>query len=100
MTYFEFLAIFLGAPLILCLLLLRQTLRLQALLCLLGISLLAVLYTGPWDNAIIANGVWSYSKGQVLGTVIGRVPLEEYLFYILQVFLAGLLAILISRKVA
>jgi lycopene cyclase domain-containing protein len=56
------------------------------------------LYTAPWDNAIILNGVWSFSRSQVLGTVIGVVPLEEYIFYVLQVALTGLFTVWLLRR--
>ncbi|GIV60953.1 MAG: lycopene beta-cyclase [Rhodothermaceae bacterium] len=56
---------------------------------LLLLALLAVLYTTPWDNYLVARGIWSYGAARVLGT-IGYVPLEEYLFFILQPLLTGL----------
>lgn len=88
MTYGEFLMIFLGVPLLAFLLFTRLLSR--PLWVTLGIlSLLALLYTGPWDNLIIVNGVWSYGQHRVIGLVIGHVPLEEFLFYVLQVLLAG-----------
>lgn len=46
-------------------------------------SLVALAYTTPWDNYLIRQGVWVYGEGRVLGTV-GYVPLEEYLFFVLQ----------------
>ena len=61
-------------------------------------AIVALIYTGPWDNAIILNGVWSFNPGQVLGPVIGVVPLEEYLFYILQVAFTGLLTVWLLRR--
>jgi len=84
-TYLQFLGLFTLAPIALLLVLLRgrvarATWRIAALL-----ALLAFLYTAPWDNLIVVNRVWSYSRRQVLGLVIGVIPLEEYLFYALQV---------------
>jgi len=85
MTYLQFLGLFTLAPIALLLVLLRgrvarATWRIAALL-----ALLAFIYTAPWDNLIVVNRVWSYSRRQVLGLVIGVIPLEEYLFYALQV---------------
>lgn len=88
-NYAAFLAIFLGVPLAVLLALSRQFFS-RRLLVLLGVlAVVAVVYTGPWDSAIIAQGVWSYGAGQVVGLVINRVPLEEYVFYLLQVVLTG-----------
>jgi lycopene cyclase domain-containing protein len=47
------------------------------------IELVALLYTIPWDNYLIAAEVWSYGDGRVLFTV-WNAPLEEYLFIALQ----------------
>jgi lycopene cyclase domain-containing protein len=90
-TYGTFLAVFLGVPLVALIFLTHRQLSRGLLLTLLLISAVAVLYTGPWDNLIVNNGVWSYAPSKITGIVIGRVPLEEYLFYVLQVFLTGLL---------
>lgn len=49
----------------------------------------AVLYTTPWDNAMIERGVWYYGEGTVL-VRFGAVPLGEYLFFVLQTTAAGL----------
>ena len=43
----------------------------------------ALLYTTPWDNLLVALGIWSYGPDRVVGT-IGWVPIEEYLFFLLQ----------------
>jgi lycopene cyclase domain-containing protein len=58
-----------------------------------GISLVAMLYTAPWDNLIVMLGVWSYGPHRILGVVLGHVPLEEYIFYVLQVILTGLVTV-------
>jgi len=59
---------------------------------LLGVPLLAaiaVAYTTPWDNYLIARGVWWYDEGNVLAT-LWHVPLEEYLFFVVQTVIVGL----------
>jgi len=50
---------------------------------------MALVYTTPWDNYLIWRDVWHYGTGRVVGT-IGYVPVEEYLFFLLQPILTGL----------
>ena len=50
---------------------------------------LAVVYTTPWDNLLIAEGVWWYGDGAVVAT-IWYAPIGEYLFFILQPILTAL----------
>lgn len=52
--------------------------------------LLAVIYTTPWDNYLVATGVWYYNPDLVTGIVIGYVPIEEYTFFVLETILSGL----------
>jgi lycopene cyclase domain-containing protein len=59
-----------------------------ALTCLGVIVPVAVVFTTPWDSWLIANSVWWYPPGSVLGTVF-RVPFEEYLFMIGLTALTG-----------
>jgi hypothetical protein len=60
-----------------------------ALTGLTGITALALVYTTPWDNFLIDQGVWWYGEGTVVAYV-GSAPLEEYLFFVLQPVLSGL----------
>ena len=53
------------------------------------ICLIAFVYTTPWDNYLVYKGVWNYGQDRVLAT-LGFVPLEEYLFFLLQPVLSGL----------
>jgi lycopene cyclase domain-containing protein len=53
------------------------------------VCLIAVSYTTPWDNYLVANKIWWYGPDRVLAT-IGHVPIEEYLFFILQPLFTGL----------
>ncbi|MFB6084936.1 MAG: lycopene cyclase domain-containing protein [Halorientalis sp.] len=58
----------------------------------LGVALLAVvavLYTTPWDNHLIATGVWTYGEGTVRFR-IWNAPIGEYLFFLLQPVLTSL----------
>ncbi len=44
--------------------------------------LLAVAYTTPWDNYLVATGVWYYNPSLVTGLVLGYGPIEEYTFFV------------------
>jgi len=50
---------------------------------------LAVVYTTPWDNYLVARGVWWYGEGTVAAR-IWWAPVEEYAFFVLQSVLAAL----------
>ena len=98
MSYGVFLLIFLGTPIAGLLAALRGRVPGSALRALALTGALALLYTAPWDNALIRNHVWSFGRSHVLGVVLGVVPLEEYLFYLLQVTLTGLLTLWLLRS--
>ena len=53
------------------------------------LCVIAFTYTTPWDNYLVARSVWWYGPERVIGT-IGYVPIEEYMFFILQPILTGL----------
>ncbi len=50
---------------------------------------LALVYTTPWDGALIRRGVWWYGDGAVL-VRFWSIPLGEYLFFVLQTAMVGL----------
>jgi lycopene beta-cyclase len=52
--------------------------------------LLAVIYTTPWDNYLVATSVWYYNPKLVTGIVFGYVPIEEYTFFVVETVLSGL----------
>ena len=54
-----------------------------------AVAAIAFVYTTPWDNYLVWREVWWYGPDRVVGT-IGYVPVEEYLFFLLQPFLTGL----------
>ncbi|HLA62788.1 MAG TPA: lycopene cyclase domain-containing protein [Rhodothermales bacterium] len=63
----------------------------------LGLIVLAALVaTTPWDNYLVYRGVWNYGVDRVIGT-IGYVPIEEYLFFVLQPLMGGLAYFLARR---
>lgn len=101
MTYFGFLLRFLLIPILVFLAITywdnkrnKQTPGFRggrAMWAAIGIHiLLAVVYTTPWDNYLVATGVWYYNPELVTGLVIGYVPIEEYTFFVLETILSGL----------
>lgn len=62
--------------------------------------LLAVVYTTPWDNYLVATGVWYYNPNLVTGLLIGYVPIEEYTFFIVETILSGLWWWFLARRVS
>ncbi len=62
--------------------------------------LLALLYTTPWDNYLVATGVWYYNPKLVSGIILGFVPLEEYTFFILETLLTGLLWNILANRIS
>lgn len=102
MTYFGFLARFLLVPIAILLPLVvwqgargrypdgRRAIA-PAWVAVLAHVVVAVAYTTPWDNYLVATGVWWYEEYLVTGLTIGWVPIEEYTFFVLQSVLTGLL---------
>jgi len=60
------------------------------------ISAIAFVYTTPWDNYVIYSDAWKYPPDRVLA-IIGYVPIEEYMFFIIQTVLTSLWALLCVR---
>lgn len=60
--------------------------------------LLALIYTTPWDNYLVATGVWYYNPQLVTGIVLGYVPIEEYTFFVLETLFAGLWWWFLARR--
>jgi lycopene beta-cyclase len=108
MTYFGFLAIFIGIPLLILtglLMLARQRQynmpdRFQGWPGWVAIAALVVIaftYTTPWDNYLVATGVWWYDPDLVTGIVWGWVPIEEYTFFVVQPILGGVWLLVLFR---
>ncbi|NND70321.1 MAG: lycopene cyclase domain-containing protein [Rhodothermales bacterium] len=57
----------------------------------------ALIYSTPWDNYLVYRSVWSYGADRVIAT-IGYVPIEEYLFFILQTLLTALIYSYVARN--
>lgn len=60
--------------------------------------ILALVYTTPWDNYLVATGVWYYNPALVTGIVFGYVPIEEYTFFIVETILSGLWWWFLARR--
>ncbi|XP_044011351.1 bifunctional lycopene cyclase/phytoene synthase-like [Aphidius gifuensis] len=60
------------------------------------ISIIAVIYTTPWDTYVIYNGAWTYPPDRVLA-LIGWVPIEEYMFFVIQCIMTILWSLLCTR---
>jgi hypothetical protein len=88
-TYLGFLAIALGPPVLALLWLARGRLTRPFVAGAGLVGLIGFGYTVPWDNALIARGVWWYGEGTVLAT-IHLAPVGEYLFILLQPVLTAL----------
>ncbi len=111
MTYFGFLLRFLLIPILIFLVINywdnknnRPTPGFQnrrAVWIAIGIHiLLAVTYTTPWDNYLVATGVWYYNPALVTGNVFGYVPIEEYTFFVVETILTGLWWWFLARRIS
>lgn len=109
MTYFGFLALFVGIPILVLAALAvydhRRGVTLPAAVAnfaawpMIGLLvLIAVTWTTPWDNYLVATRVWWYDPALVTGYVIGYVPIEEYTFFVLQPIMTGLWLALLLRR--
>jgi lycopene cyclase domain-containing protein len=99
MNYPLFLLLFLAIPIAVLALLLREKIRARWWGVTLALTiLLALLYTSPWDNYLVATGVWFYDPARVWNIILGYVPLEEYLFFVLQPILGALITLGLLRQ--
>ena len=109
MTYFGFLALFLGIPLVLLIITtwydhyknrkLPQTLQAGSpWVAIPALIIIAVVYTTPWDNYLVATNVWWYDPALVTGIVLGWVPIEEYTFFVVQTLITGLWLLFLARR--
>lgn len=96
LTYMQVHLYYTLPPTIILYLLLRPLITSFDKLKILILCILAVSYTTPWDNYIIYHKAWWYRKDAVIGT-IGYVPIEEYIFFIVQTTLTSLWTICCSR---
>jgi len=110
MTYFAFLAYFVVIPILILLFITwldkragRPTPGFDAKKVPLIIAahvLIALIYTTPWDNYLVATGVWYYNPELVTGITIGYVPIEEYTFFVVETILSGLWWWFLARRLS
>jgi lycopene cyclase domain-containing protein len=60
----------------------------------------ALVYTTPWDNYLVATRVWWYDPALVAGITFGWVPVEEYAFFLLQPILTALWLAFLARRLS
>jgi lycopene beta-cyclase len=96
-SYGQFLVVFLVVPILVLGVLLRRRLNRRYVSSIAALAIVALLYTTPWDNLIVSMGVWSYDPARIVGVVLGFIPLEEYLFFVLQTTLSGLVLLALMR---
>jgi len=108
MTYFAFLAQFVGIPILLLSLWTivdyrrgrwnpASLLAWRPWIVIVGLCVVAFVYTTPWDNYLVASGVWYYDVNLVTGLVFGWVPIEEYTFFIVLPIMTGLFTLALMR---
>jgi len=100
MNYPIFLLTFLGIPIAVLAYVLRKRISARWCAAVAFTALIAIVYTTPWDNYLVATGVWYYNPARIWGLVLGYVPLEEYLFFVLQTVLGGLVTLALIKKYA
>jgi len=98
MSYALFLLIFIVPPMLLFGWLTRRLITRRFLLAVAALLVLCVVYTTPWDNYLVATGVWSYSKSLVIGPTFGYVPVEEYVFFVLQTLMGAFFTLWLWRR--
>ncbi len=111
MAYFEFLLRFIVVPILLLLAVYvwdeKQRRQIHSFLngaavwkTILAHIAVAVIYTTPWDNYLVATGVWYYNPELVTGIVLGYVPIEEYTFFVLETLFVGLWWWMLARRLS
>ena len=109
MSYFTFLGWCVGIPLLLLAIMnwwdgrqgrkLPRTLQAwPASAVVIAHVIVAVLYTTPWDNYLVATNVWWYNPELVTGIVLGWVPIEEYTFFVVQTMMTSLWIFFLARR--
>ncbi|MEM8485103.1 MAG: lycopene cyclase domain-containing protein [Bacteroidota bacterium] len=93
MTYLQFHFVFILPVIFLLALVYRRTvaaaMKSYSLKWMFAVAGIALIYTTAWDNYLVYRGVWGYGPERVMAT-IGYVPIEEYMFFLLQPLLTGL----------
>ena len=106
MSYLEYLLIFIIIPslLLLAILLLMKVKNntsvsiVQFAMSFSFLSVIAFVYTTPWDNYLVKNKIWSYDPSRILGIIWGYVPIEEYSFFILETIFVCLVVTMVFHR--
>jgi lycopene cyclase domain-containing protein len=88
LSYLEFHLLFIIPPILILFVVGRMPTRRVEWVGITLMAILAVVYTTPWDNYLIARGVWWYGEGDTWRH-LWVAPLGEYLFFVLQSVLTG-----------
>lgn len=97
MTYFQFLFLFLVPVLIFLIVAntLNSRIGLRELIGSFILVIIAILYTTPWDAYLINENIWYYDNSKVLMQFF-NIPIEEYLFMLMQTLSGCLICCLID----
>ncbi len=98
MTYSKFLFIFVVPVVVVSAILALPRMTRREWFAVLLLPTLAVIWTTPWDNYLVATRVWRYDPSKVWNVILGYVPLEEYLFFVLQSLAVVFPTLLLLRK--
>lgn len=85
-------------PLVILLFLLRRGLTGRYVLLLIGLCVLAVGFATPIENFLAARGVWYYAAERITGMMVGFLPIESYLWFVLHTLLVGLFVLWVWRR--
>jgi lycopene beta-cyclase len=97
-SYLVFLILFVYIPLTGMFYVMRRSIRRIHVTILSALTVIAVIYTTPWDNYLVATGILHYEPNLVLGFNLGYVPIERYAFFVLQTLLTGVFAFWLWRR--
>ena len=98
LTYIFWLALFIGLPLLALAAYARRALwrRRRAL----GLALLGALAGGwAWDALAVRLGAWYYDPSNILGSWIGGLPIEEWLWIAGVTLLFGCITVVVAERV-
>jgi lycopene cyclase domain-containing protein len=98
MPYSLFLILFIVPPMLVFGYLMRRRMNKRLYLSIGASIFLAVTYTTPWDNYLVATRVWYYDPRLVFGITFGYVPIEEYSFFVLQTLLSSFFMLYLWRR--
>lgn len=95
-TYIKWLIIFLSSPLLLLWiinfkLLWRYKRTIAFCIC------WALIFSIPWDYWAIQTKIWLFPQDTNIGLLLGGIPLEEFIFYVLATVFVSSITILVKQ---